>query len=169
VNNSNIIITNIKELVGILPKNKLVLGGKEMNELSILKNAFIEVQEDKIQSFGSMKDLKLKDSQNIFDANGGSVLPSWNDSHTHLVFAKSREKEFIDKINGLSYEQIAKKGGGILNSALHLEKISEKTLYENSKQRLKNIINLGTGAIEIKSGYGLSLEGELKILRTLRD
>ena len=168
MNNSNIIITNIKELVGILPKNKLVLGGKEMNELSILKNAFIEVQEDKIQSFGSMKDLKLKDSQNIFDANGGSVLPSWNDSHTHLVFAKSREKEFIDKINGLSYEQIAKKGGGILNSALHLEKISEKTLYENSKQRLKNIINLGTGAIEIKSGYGLSLKGELKILRTIK-
>ena len=168
MNNSNIIITNIKELVGILPKNKLVLGGKEMNELSILKNAFVEVQDDKIQSFGSMKYLKLKDSQNIFDANGGSVLPSWNDSHTHLVFAKSREKEFIDKINGLSYEQIAKKGGGILNSALHLEKISEKTLYENSKQRLKNIINLGTGAIEIKSGYGLSLEGELKILRTIK-
>ena len=168
MNNSNIIITNIKELVGILPKNKLVLGGKEMNELSILKNAFIEVQEDKIQSFGSMKDLKLKDSQNIFDANGGSVLPSWNDSHTHLVFAKSREKEFIDKINGLSYEQIAKKGGGILNSALHLEKISEKTLFENSKQRLNNIIKLGTGAIEIKSGYGLSLEGELKILRTIK-
>ena len=168
MNNSNIIITNIKELVGILPKNKLVLGGKEMNELSILKNAFVEVQEDKIQSFGSMRDLKLKDSQNIFDANGGSVLPSWNDSHTHLVFAKSREKEFIDKINGLSYEQIAKKGGGILNSALHLEKISEKTLYENSKQRLKNIINLGTGAIEIKSGYGLNLEGELKILRTIK-
>ena len=168
MNNSNIIITNIKELVGILPKNKFVLGGKEMNELSILKNAFIEVQEDKIQSFGSMNDLKLKDSQNIFDANGGSVLPSWNDSHTHLVFAKSREKEFIDKINGLSYEQIAKKGGGILNSALHLEKISEKTLYKNSKQRVKNIINLGTGAIEIKSGYGLSLKGELKILRTIK-
>ncbi|MDG1689189.1 MAG: imidazolonepropionase [Flavobacteriales bacterium] len=165
---SNIIITNIKELVGILPKNKLVLGGKEMNELSILKNAFVEVQEDKIQSFGSMNDLKLKDSQNIFNANGGSVLQSWNDSHTHLVFAKSREKEFIDKINGLSYEQIAKKGGGILNSALHLEKISEKTLFENSKQRLKNIIKLGTGAIEIKSGYGLSLEGELKILRTIK-
>ena len=168
MNNSNIIITNIKELVGILPNNILLLSGKEMNELSILKNAFIEIQDDKIQSFGSMKDLKLKDSQNIFDANGGSVLPSWNDSHTHLVFAKSREKEFIDKINGLSYEQIAKKGGGILNSALHLEKISEKTLFENSKQRLKNIIKLGTGAIEIKSGYGLSLEGELKILRTIK-
>mgnify|MGYP001436016628 FL=1 len=168
MNNSNIIITNIKELVGILPKDKLVLGGKEMNELSILKNAFVEVQEDKIRSFGLMKDLKLKDSQNVFDTNGGNVLPSWNDSHTHLVFAKSREKEFIDKINGLSYEQIAKKGGGILNSALHLEKISEKTLFENSKQRLKNIINLGTGAIEIKSGYGLSLEGELKILRTIK-
>ena len=92
MNNSNIIITNIKELVGILPKNKLVLSGKEMNKLSVLKNAFIEVKEDKIESFGLMKDLKLKDSQNIFDANGGTVLPSWNDSHTHLVFAKSREK-----------------------------------------------------------------------------
>ncbi|MDA7787534.1 imidazolonepropionase, partial [bacterium] len=155
-------------LVGILPKNKLVLCGKEMNEFSILKNAFIEVQEDKIQSFGSMKDLKLKDSQNLFDANGGTVLPSWNDSHTHLVFAKSREKEFIDKINGLSYEKIAKKGGGILNSAIHLEKISEEILFENSKQRLENIIKLGTGAIEIKSGYGLSIEGELKILRTIK-
>ena len=168
MNNSNIIITNIKELVGILPKNKLVLGGKAMNELCILKNAFIEVQEDKIQSFGSMKDLKLKNSQSIFNANRGTVLPSWNDSHTHLVFAKSREKEFIDKINGLSYEQIAKKGGGILNSALHLEKISEETLFENSKQRLENIIKLGTGAIEIKSGYGLSIDGELKILRTIK-
>ena len=150
MNNSNIIITNIKELVGILQKNKLVLGGKEMNELSILKTAFIEVQEDKIQSFGSMKDLKLKDSQNIFDANGGSVLPSWNDSHSHLVFAKSREKEFIDKIHGLSYEQIAKKGGGILNSAIHIEKISKEILLEKSKKRLDNIIKLGTGAIEIK-------------------
>ena len=168
MSNSNIIITNIKELVGILPKNKLVLCGKEMNEFSILKNAFIEVQEDKIQSFGSMKDLKLKDSQNLFDSNGGTVLPSWNDSHTHLVFAKSREKEFIDKINGLSYEKIAKKGGGILNSAIHLEKISEEILFENSKQRLENIIKLGTGAIEIKSGYGLSIEGELKILRTIK-
>ena len=168
MDNSNIIITNIKELVGILPKNKLVLGGKEMNELSILKNAFIEVKEDKIQSFGSMKDLKLKNSQSIFNANRGTVLPSWNDSHTHLVFAKSREKEFIDKINGLSYEQIAKKGGGILNSAIHIEKISKEILFEKSKKRLENIIKLGTGAIEIKSGYGLSIEGELKILRTIK-
>tara|TARA_B100000768_G_scaffold181181_1_gene203208 strand:+ start:2209 stop:3456 length:1248 start_codon:yes stop_codon:yes gene_type:complete len=168
VNNFNLIITNIKELVGILPNNKLVIGGKEMNKLSTIKNAFIEIQEDKIHSFGSMKDLKLKDFQNVLDAKGGTILPSWNDSHTHLVFAKSREKEFIDKINGLSYEQIANKGGGILNSAIHLEKISEQMLFENSKQRLENIIKLGTGAIEIKSGYGLSLEGELKILRTIK-
>ena len=168
MNNFNLIITNIKELVGILPNNKLVIGGKEMNKLSTIKNAFIEIQEDKIHSFGSMKDLKLKDFQNVFDAKGGTILPSWNDSHTHLVFAKSREKEFIDKINGLSYEQIANNGGGILNSALHLEKISEEKLFENSKQRLENIIKLGTGAIEIKSGYGLSLEGELKILRTIK-
>jgi imidazolonepropionase len=139
-----------------------------MNKLSTIKNAFIEIQEDKIHSFGSMKDLKLKDFQNVFDAKGGTILPSWNDSHTHLVFAKSREKEFIDKINGLSYEQIANNGGGILNSALHLEKISAEKLFENSKQRLENIIKLGTGAIEIKSGYGLSLEGELKILRTIK-
>ncbi len=168
MNNFNLIITNIKELVGILPNNKLVIGGKEMNKLSTIKNAFIEIQEDKIHSFGSMKDLKLKDFQNVLDAKGGTILPSWNDSHTHLVFAKSREKEFIDKINGLSYEQIANKGGGILNSAIHLEKISEQMLFENSKQRLENIIKLGTGAIEIKSGYGLSLEGELKILRTIK-
>ena len=168
MNNFNLIITNIKELVGILPNNKLVISGKEMNKLSTIKNAFIEIQEDKIHSFGSMKDLKLKDFQNVLDAKGGTILPSWNDSHTHLVFAKSREKEFIDKINGLSYEQIANKGGGILNSAIHLEKISEQMLFENSKQRLENIIKLGTGAIEIKSGYGLSLEGELKILRTIK-
>ena len=168
MNNSNLIITNIRELVGILPNNKLLLKGKEMNELSIIKDAFIEIQDDKILSFGLMKNFKLKDSQKVYDAKGGTILPSWNDSHTHLVFAKPREKEFIDKINGLSYEQIAKKGGGILNSALHLEEISEKKLFENSKNRLENIIKLGTGAIEIKSGYGLSFEGELKILRTIK-
>jgi imidazolonepropionase len=168
MNDSNLIITNVKELVGILPTNKLVLKGKEMNELSIIKDAFIEIQDEKILSFGLMKDLKLKDTQKVYDAKGGTILPSWNDSHTHLVFARSREKEFIDKINGLSYEEIAKKGGGILNSALHLEEISEITLFENSKRRLENIIKLGTGAIEIKSGYGLSLEGEFKILRTIR-
>ena len=168
MSNSPQTIINIKELVGILPKNQLLKKGLQMNEISTINDAFLKINKGIIEDFGSMKDLKLTETQKIFDANHGLVLPSWNDSHTHLVFAKSREKEFIDKINGLSYEQIAERGGGILNSATHLEKISEKLLFEQSKEKLNDLINLGTGAIEIKSGYGLSLQGELKILRTIK-
>ena len=166
--NSNLTIINVKQLLGILPKEDLILAGLQMNKLSTIEDAFIEIREDKIHDFGLMKDLKLEKLKNTYDAKQGLVLPSWNDSHTHLVFAKNREKEFIDKINGLSYEQIAERGGGILNSATHLEKISEKLLFEQSKEKLNDLINLGTGAIEIKSGYGLSLQGELKILRTIK-
>ena len=168
MSNSNLTIINIKQLVGILPKEDLILTGSQMNKLNVIDDAYVEILEDKIHDFGYMKDLKLENSKNTYDANQGLVLPSWNDSHTHLVFAKNREKEFIDKINGLSYEQIAERGGGILNSAIHLEKISEKLLFEQSKEKLNDLINLGTGAIEIKSGYGLSLQGELKILRTIK-
>tara|TARA_B110000459_G_scaffold72577_1_gene81406 strand:- start:336 stop:794 length:459 start_codon:yes stop_codon:yes gene_type:complete len=150
--NSNLTIINVKQLLGILPKEDLILAGLQMNKLSTIEDAFIEIREDKIHDFGLMKDLKLEKLKNIYDAKQGLVLPSWNDSHTHLVFAKNREKEFNDKINGLSYEQIAERGGGILNSATHLEKISEKLLFEQSKEKLNDLINLGTGAIEIKSG-----------------
>lgn len=168
MNNSSQTIINIKELVGILPKNQLLKRGLQMNEISTINDAFLKINKGIIEDFGSMKDLKLTETQNIFDANHGLVLPSWNDSHTHLVFAKSREKEFIDKINGLSYQEIALRGGGILNSAKHLEEINENLLFEQSKKKLSDLIKLGTGAIEIKSGYGLSLEGELKILRTVQ-
>ena len=121
-----------------------------------------------INDFGIMSDLNFSNTNNIFDAKHGIVLPCWNDSHTHLVFAKSREKEFIDKINGLSYLEIAQRGGGILNSAKQLENIDQHQLFEESFKKLSNLIKLGTGGIEIKSGYGLSLEGEMKILRTIQ-
>ena len=168
MSNSPQTIINIKELVGILPKNQLLKRGLQMNEISTINDAFLIINKGIIEDFGSMKDLKLTETQNIFDANHGLVLPSWNDSHTHLVFAKSREKEFIDKINGLSYQEIALRGGGILNSAKHLEEINENLLFEQSKKKLSDLIKLGTGAIEIKSGYGLSFQGELKILRTIQ-
>jgi imidazolonepropionase len=115
-----------------------------------------------------MKDLKLKSNHNIYDVQNKIVLPCWNDSHTHLVFAGTREKEFIDRINGLSYEEIASRGGGILNSAKLLETTSEKDLYKSARSRLEDVIKMGTGAIEIKSGYGLSVDGELKILRVIK-
>ena len=169
MNNSSQTIINIKELVGILPKNQLLKRGLQMNEISTINDAFLKINKGIIEDFGSMKDLKLTETQNIFDANHGLVLPSWNDSHTHLVFAKSREKEFIDKINGLSYQEIALRGGGILNSAKHLEEINENLLFEQSKKKLSDLIKLGTGAIEIKSGYGLSLEGELAFLNSFKN
>ena len=166
--NSNLTIINIKQLAGIISDNQLLKKGVEMNELSVLENAYLTVKDGLISDFGIMSDFNFSNSNNIFDAKHGIVLPCWNDSHTHLVFAKSREKEFIDKINGLSYQEIAQKGGGILNSAKQLENIDQHQLFEESFKKLSNLIKLGTGGIEIKSGYGLSLEGELKILRTIQ-
>ena len=166
--NSNLTIINIKQLAGIISDNQLLKKGVEMNELSVLENAYLTVKDGLISDFGIMSDFNFSNSNNIFDAKHGIVLPCWNDSHTHLVFAKSREKEFIDKINGLSYQEIAQRGGGILNSAKHLENIDQHQLFEESFNKLSNLIKLGTGGIEIKSGYGLSLEGELKILRTIQ-
>ena len=166
--NSNLTIINIKQLAGIISDNQLLKKGVEMNELSVLENAYLTVKDGLISDFGIMSDFNFSNSNNIFDAKHGIVLPCWNDSHTHLVFAKSREKEFIDKINGLSYQEIAQRGGGILNSTKHLEKIDQHQLFEESFNKLSNLIKLGTGGIEIKSGYGLSLEGELKILRTIQ-
>ena len=168
MSNSNLTIINIKQLAGILSKSQLVKRGIEMNEITILENAFLTIKDGIIDDFGIMSSFDNSNYNDIFDAKQGIVLPCWNDSHTHLIFAKSREKEFIDKINGLSYQEIAQRGGGILNSAKHLENINQNQLFEESYKKLSNLIKLGTGSIEIKSGYGLTLEGELKILRTIQ-
>jgi imidazolonepropionase len=163
------LITNIGKLVNVREESE-VLRGEKLAELPTVKNAFLLIDEGKIIDYGRMKDLK-KDStyyNDSFDAEGGMILPSWCDSHTHLVFAGSRESEFVDKIRGMSYADIAAKGGGILNSAARLNQTSEDELYKESAERLKEIIKLGTGAIEIKSGYGLTTEGELKMLRVIR-
>ena len=139
-----------------------------MRELPILRNAFLLIENQRIQDFGLMSDLPDLNVDQKIDATGKIILPSWCDSHTHLVFATTREEEFVDRINGLTYEEIASKGGGILNSAKKLQNCSEDELYEAAVLRLKEVIMLGTGAIEIKSGYGLSVNDELKMLRVIK-
>ena len=162
------IIINIKQLVGILKNGKTKLCGEEMNNIYTIENAFLEITDNLISGFGKMEDFQINDQYSVFEAKGKIVFPSWNDSHTHLVFAGTREKEFIDRINGLSYEEIAARGGGILNSANLLEITSEDDLFLSSSRRLEEVMKMGTGAIEIKSGYGLSHEGELKMLRVIK-
>ena len=161
------LIKNIKTLVGILPQGVLRLCGSEMNTLNTLENAYLMVEDGLIKEFGKMKECPDYRGETI-DASGKMVFPSFCDSHTHIVFAGSREGEFLDKINGLSYEEIAKRGGGILNSARLLHETSEDELYRQALRRLKMVIGFGTGAIEIKSGYGLSTEDELKMLRVIK-
>jgi imidazolonepropionase len=174
-NNSStmgILIENIKELIGIDHGNRLLARGKEMGKLDTMKNAWLLIEGDKIADYGSMQDLQLKDIilDNFIkiDASDKMVFPSFCDSHTHLVYAGSREIEYIDKIKGLSYEEIAKRGGGILNSAKRLHDTPFESLVEQAQERLIEIIGLGTGAVEIKSGYGLNTEDELKMLRVIR-
>lgn len=165
------VIKNISELIQTETNPKKWIAGKEMSKISTIKEAFLEYEDGIITAFGSMGQWKgIEDWNNtdIIDADGGMVFPTYCDSHTHLVFAASREEEFVDRINGLSYEEIAKRGGGILNSAEKLQKSTEEELYESALNRLNNLIKLGTGAIEIKSGYGLTLESELKMLRVIR-
>ena len=163
------VITNIKQLVGVRKENKL-LRGKELAELPYLENAYIVVENGIIAEYGNMEQIPNSKSPitNSIDASGQFILPCWCDSHTHLVFAASREEEFVDKIKGLSYSEIAAKGGGILNSARKLNAMSEGELFNLAWKRLNEVSKLGTGAIEIKSGYGLSVEGELKILRVIK-
>ena len=161
------LIKNIKTLVGILPQGVLRLCGSEMNTLNTLDNAYLIVEDGFIKEFGKMEQCPDYKGETI-DASGKMVFPSFCDSHTHIVFAGSREGEFLDKINGLSYEEIAKRGGGILNSARLLHETSEDELYRQALRRLKMVIGFGTGAIEIKSGYGLSTEDELKMLRVIK-
>ena len=159
---------NIKELVQVRTKPVSYIAGAEMKLLPTIKNAFLLVEGGKIKDFGKMDNCPDLSDTEIVDASGRIIMPAWCDSHTHLVYAGNREGEFVDKINGLSYEEIAKRGGGILNSAKKLAETSEEDLYLQSKERLDEIIGQGTAAVEIKSGYGLSLESELKMLRVIK-
>jgi imidazolonepropionase len=162
------LIKNIKQIVGIDRTNRLRLQGKEMSQLETLSNAYLIIEDDKIKAFGPMSELKEQTFDHEYDATGRMLFPSFCDSHTHLVYANSREHEFVDKIRGLSYEEIAKRGGGILNSAKATAAASEDELYDMALQRLETVMSLGTGAIEIKSGYGLTTDSELKLLRVIR-
>src|SRR5690349_5414907 len=159
------LIKNIKLLAGIREENSL-LRGKQLAKLSSIKNAYLIVQDGLIEAYGEMAEIthRIADFSNQIDATGQTILPAWCDSHTHIVFAASREEEFIDKIKGLSYAEIAAKGGGILNSARKLNAASETELYQLASKRIEEVSKMGTGAIEIKSGYGLTVEGELKML-----
>ncbi len=167
----SILITNIKTLVQTEDKPVLLRAGKAMQNLVNIDNAWLYIEGDKIHSFGSMDSLNqknIKPTTTQIDASGRMVFPSFCDSHTHLVYMGSREIEYIDKIKGLSYEEIAKRGGGIINSAKRLHEATEEELFDSAWQRLELIASYGTGAVEIKSGYGLSVEDELKMLRVIR-
>lgn len=165
-----LLVKNIRTLAGIEYAPKLRLQGKEMGIVNTIDDAWLLVEDGRFAAFGAVADgmPPLDDTAEVVDAEGGMVLPSWCDSHTHIVFAGSREQEFVDKINGLSYEEIARRGGGILNSADLLHRTSEDELFRQAMQRLDEVIRKGTGCIEIKSGYGLSLEDELKMLRVIK-
>ena len=168
------LILNIKQLVQTELSPRKWVAGKDMARLGILENAYLLVEEDKIAGFGKMEDLNREavyaggDIVKEIDATGRLVMPSYCDSHTHLVYAGSREIEYIDKIRGLSYEEIAKRGGGILNSCERIRKASEEELFDAAYDRIQEIAGFGTGAVEIKSGYGLDTESELKMLRVIR-
>lgn len=162
------LLINIKELIQVRDKSILKVSGREMSILPVIKNAFLLIEDDHIVDFGSMKSLGDISADKTIDIKDRSILPTWCDSHTHLVFADSREEEFVDRINGLTYEEIAQKGGGILNSAKKLHNKSEDELYDDAAKRLLDLVKMGTGAIEIKSGYGLTLESELKMLRVVK-
>lgn len=164
----SLLITNIKELLQVRETNVTIVKGEDMKILPILKNAYVLIEHDTIVEFGSMDDFEYLEADEIIDATGKIVLPTWCDSHTHIVYAGDRTQEFVDRINGLSYEDIANRGGGILNSAEMLQNTSEDHLYEQASKRLTEAIKLGTGAIEIKSGYGLTIEAELKMLRVIK-
>ncbi|MBN4084762.1 imidazolonepropionase [Flavobacteriaceae bacterium AH-315-B10] len=164
----SILITNIKELLQVRDISISKVSGKEMKHLPTIKNAYVLIKDDIIADFGSMNDCQNITPEQIIDATGKLVLPTWCDSHTHIVYAGNREQEFVDRINGLSYEEIANRGGGILNSAKTLQNTSEEELYQQSIKRVKEVMQLGTGAIEIKSGYGLTVEAELKMLRVIK-
>ena len=162
------LIINIKELLQVRENTIDKVSGSEMAILPSINNAYLLITNGTIEAFGSMRNCPKINVDKTIDASGKIVLPSWCDSHTHLVYAGNREQEFVDRINGLTYEEIANRGGGILNSAKKLNETSEEEIYNQSKVRLEEIIKQGTGAVEIKSGYGLTVEGELKMLRVIK-
>ncbi|MUU77237.1 imidazolonepropionase [Winogradskyella endarachnes] len=162
------LILNIKQLLQAHESNVTILKGEEMKTLSIIEDAYVYIDHDTIIEFGKMEDYRPIEADITIDAAGKIVLPSWCDSHSHIVYAGDRTSEFVDRINGLSYEEIANKGGGILNSAKVLQDTSEDELFEQSIKRLNELIAMGTGAVEIKTGYGLTVEAELKMLRVIK-
>jgi imidazolonepropionase len=163
-----LLIKNIKKLISATLNAPEKVAGNEMQNLSSIENAFLLIKDDKIESFGAMKKLPLVEDAEIIDAEGRFVLPAWCDSHTHLVFPETREIEYTNKIKGVSYEEIARKGGGILNTAKKTRTVNEEQLFLDSMERLEEIAKWGTGAVEIKSGYGLTTETELKMLRVIK-
>lgn len=162
------LIENIKGLVQVCVNSDKIISGGSMSHLPVIEDAYLFIKDGIINSFGLMVDNPYNRADRIIDARGRFVFPCFVDSHTHLIFAGSREAEFVDKIKGLSYSEIAKKGGGILNSAKQLQNTSEDQLYDAALSRLYEVVGSGTGAIEIKSGYGLTTEDEIKILRVAR-
>ncbi|SRX75443.1 imidazolonepropionase [Aequorivita antarctica] len=163
-----LLLTHIKELLQVRENCPKKLSGKEMKELPTLKNAWVFINHGIIEDYGTMDKMGPHQGFKTLDCSGKMVLPAWCDSHTHLVYAGNREQEFVDRINGLSYQEIAEKGGGIVNSAKKLQQTSEEDLYHQSAARLEEVMRLGTGAIEIKSGYGLTTDAELKMLRVAK-
>ena len=159
---------NIKELIQVRELSEDKVYGKDMGVLPIIKNAFMLIKGHTIIDFGSMDNLDIRKADKVVDLTGKLVLPTWCDSHTHIVYADSREDEFVDRIKGLSYHEIAEKGGGILNSAKKLQDKTEDQLYNDAVTRIEEIIKSGTGALEIKSGYGLTLDSELKMLQVIK-
>ena len=162
------VFINIKQLLQVRPKGLDYVAGLSMSELPKIDNAFLAIQEDRIVAFGKMSDYRPKQHDQCIDAYGRLLLPSWCDSHSHTVFAANRSGEFTDRIKGLSYKQIAERGGGILNSAKTLQNTPEDRLFKQALSRIKTLEKLGTGALEIKSGYGLTTKDELKMLRVIK-
>ena len=163
-----ILIQNIQQLLQIREPSVSWIAGKDMKNLPSIENAWLLIEDDLISDFGAMDTFPNVDVDEFIDATGKIVLPTWCDSHTHLVYAGNREQEFVNRINGMSYHEIAENGGGILNSAKKLQDTSEEDLYNQSVDRLKEVMQMGTGAIEIKSGYGLTPEAEMKMLRVAK-
>ena len=163
-----LLLTHIKELLQVRENCPEKLSGKEMKELPTIKNAWVFINHGVIEDYGTMDKMGPHQGFKTLDCSGKIVLPAWCDSHSHIVYAGNREQEFVDRINGLSYQEIAEKGGGIVNSAKKLQETSEEDLYHQSAARLEEVMRLGTGAIEIKSGYGLTTDAELKMLRVAK-
>ena len=162
------VFTNIKQLLQIRSNKIRSVTGKSMRELPLIENAFLCIENDLISNFGEMNSFIQKKNDKIIDVSGKLILPCWCDSHSHVVYAGDRSSEFVDRINGLSYQEIANRGGGILNSTKKLQNTTEELLFNQSMSRIKSLIKLGTGALEIKSGYGLTLDSELKMLRVIK-